>query len=103
MAWDFAPWLMRFRRDLMDRWVAPPAYVYGILKEGGWATIVIEVSPSGHLLRLDLLEEQGHPVLTQTSVEALRATAPFQPLPDHFPEPTLILRIRMIYPRWRTR
>ncbi len=101
VAWDYAPWLQRFGRQLMDRWHAPSAYLYGILKEGGWAVFEIEISKSGKVLRLDLLEQQGHPSLIQAAHGALRSVAPIEPLPADFPEPTLILRIRMIYPKVR--
>ena len=102
-AWDYAPWLQRFGRQLMARWFAPPAYTLGILKEGGWALVEIEISPAGKVLRQELLEEQGHPSLSLAAQSALRSMAPIEPLPANFPEPTLILRIRMIYPRIRPR
>jgi hypothetical protein len=102
-AWEYAPWLERFSRQLMHRWMAPPAYYFGILKEGGWAVIEIEVSRSGEVLRLDLLEEQGHPSLIRAAEGALRSMSPMEHLPADFPEPTLVLRIRMIYPRIRSR
>ena len=98
IAWDYAPWLQRFAMQLRERWYAPPAYSYGILKEGGWALIEVEVSQSGKLLRLDLLDEQGHPSLIRAAESGLRSMAPIERLPADFPEPTLILRIRMIYP-----
>ena len=97
--WNYAPWLQRFCMQLRERWFPPPAYTLGILKEGGWALIEVEISRSGKLLRLDLLDEQGHPSLSRAAQGALRAMAPIEPLPGDFPEPTLILRIRMIYPR----
>ncbi len=99
-AWDYAPWLQRYSRQLMRRWYAPPAYWMGLLKEGGWAVIEAEISPSGQLLRSELLEEQGHPSLILSAQSAVRAVAPIEPLPAGFPEPTLILRIRMIYPKF---
>jgi hypothetical protein len=102
-AWDYAPWLQRFGRQLMSRWVAPPAYYMGLLKEGGWALVEAEISRSGELLRLDLLEERGHPALSLAAQGAVRSTPPIEPLPADFPEPTLILRIRMVYPRVRSR
>jgi len=101
IAWDYAPWLQRFGRQLMDRWHAPTAYLYGILKEGGWGMFEIEISKSGQILRLEKLEEQGHPSLIQAAQGALRSMPPIEPLPADFPEPTLILRIRMIYPKVR--
>ena len=103
IAWDYAPWLMDFRRQLLRQWIAPPAYYMGLLKEGGWAMVEVEISRSGQLLRLDLLEEQGHPSLIAAAVGAVRSVHPIDPLPADFPEPTLILRIRMIYPKIRTR
>jgi hypothetical protein len=102
-AWDYAPWLQRFGRELMRRWVAPPAYHMGLIKEGGWAIVEAEISRSGELLRLDLLEERGHPSLILAAQSAVRSMAPIESLPADFPEPTLILRIRMVYPRARTR
>jgi len=98
IAWDYAPWLQRFGSQLRERWFPPPAYTMGILKEGGWALFDVEISRSGKLLRLDQLDQQGHPSLTRAAEIALRSMPPIEPLPSDFPEPTLILRIRMIYP-----
>ena len=102
-AWEYAPWLERFRRALMEHWYAPSAYYYGILKEGGSAVIEVEITRSGQMARIDLLEEKEHPSLTQASMEALKSTAPFEPLPHDFPDQTLLLRIQMVYPELRFR
>ena len=99
--WEYAPWLQRFGRRLMQTWYAPPAYYMGILKDGGWAVVEIEIDRSGQLLRLDLLEQQGHPTLIRAATMALQAMAPMERLPSDFPEKTLVLRIRMIYPKIR--
>ena len=99
--WEYAPWLQRFGRRLMQSWVAPTAYNMGILKDGGWAVVEAEIAPSGQLLRLDLLEQQGHPSLIRAATSAIHAMAPMERLPADFPEKTLILRIRMIYPKIR--
>ena len=101
--WEYAPWLERFSRRLMHNWVAPAAYYMGILKDGGWAMVEVEIAPSGQMLRLDLLEEQGHPALISAATGAVRSIAPYEPLPAGFPEKTLILRIRMVYPKLRPR
>ncbi len=98
-AWDYAPWLERFRRELMQHWYAPGAYYYGILREGGFAVIEVEIAKSGQMTRMDLLQEKEHPSFTAASMQALKSTAPFEALPGDFPEPTLILRIQMIYPK----
>ena len=98
-AWDYAPWLERFRRALMQHWYAPGAYYYGVLRDGGFAVMEVEIARSGEMTRLDLLDEKEHPSLTAASMGALNSTAPFEALPKDFPEPTLILRIQMIYPK----
>lgn len=102
-AWDYAPWLERFRRELMQHWYAPGAYYYGILREGGYAVIEVEIAKSGEMNRMDLLEDKEHPSFTAASMQALKSTAPFEALPQAFPEPTLILRIQMIYPKIQRR
>jgi len=102
-AWDYAPWLQRFGRKLMHRWIPPTAYMLGILKDGGWAVFDMEISPAGKVLRLEVVEEHGHPSLAQAAQAALNSLAPVEPLPADFPEPTLILRVRMIYPKFRPR
>lgn len=101
--WNYAPWLQRFGRRLRERWFAPPAYYMGILKDGGWAMVEAEITPTGELVRLDLLEQQGHPSLIRSATSAIRAMDPMEPLPADFPEKTLVLRIRLIYPKIRPR
>jgi hypothetical protein len=101
--WEYAPWLQRFGRRLMETWFAPTAYQVGLLKDGGWAVVEAEIAPSGQLLRLDLLEQQGHPTLITAAMSAVREIAPMERLPAGFPEKTLILRIRMVYPKIRRR
>lgn len=98
-AWDYAPWMERFSRKLMDHWVAPLVYSMGVLKDGGWCVLEVEISKSGELLRCDVLEQKEHRSLTLAAESAVRSTAPMERLPAGFPEPTLILRLRMIYPR----
>jgi len=98
-AWEYAPWLQDFERKVMRGWFAPPAYSYGLLKEGGWGLFRVEVSRSGKMLRLDLLDQQGHPALIRNAQSALHNAAPLNPLPADFPESTLVVRVRMTYPR----
>ena len=62
---------------------------------------ILEVAPDGRLLRLDVVEEEGHEALTESTLTAFRAFAPYHPLPNGFPEPTLKLRVKVIYPDWR--
>jgi len=99
VAWDYAPWLMEYKRRLLERWIAPPAYYLGLIKDGAYAVVEVEISPTGRVLRCQLLDQQGHPTLISAAFNAVRSLAPIAPLPANFPEPTLVLRIRMIYPK----
>jgi len=96
LEWAWAPWLQRFRRDFVRNWVAPYAYYLGLID--GYTVVELEIAPDGRMLRLDVLDEKGHESLGQNSVAAFKATAPFRPLPEGFPEPSLVLRIKLIYP-----
>ena len=102
-AWEYAPWLQSFERKVMRGWFAPPAYSYGLLKDGGWGMFQLEVSRSGKVLSLVLLGEQGHPALIRNAQSALHNASPLDPLPSDFPESTLTVRVRMTYPRIPTR
>jgi len=101
LAWDYAPWLMRFRRDFTKNWYAPYAYYMGVIH--GWNLMELEVTTSGEMIRLNMLDHDGHVSLDDASRAAFESAAPFQPLPDNFPEDTLILRIKLIYPKVPTR
>ena len=98
-AWEYAPWLQSFERKVMRGWFAPPAYSYGLLKDGGWGLFQLEVSRSGKVLSLELLGQQGHPALIRNAQSALHNASPLDPLPADFPESTLTVRVRMTYPR----
>lgn len=99
LQWDYAPWLQKFFRDFIQHWRAPYAYFIGLT--WGETLLELEINPQGELLRMDVLEETGQAPdrLRQSSLNAFLSSAPFEPLPGHFPEETLILRIRLIYPR----
>src|SRR5262249_9438295 len=93
------PWLQHFETKVMHYWFAPPAYSFGLLKEGGWGLFRLKVSRSGNVLHLELLGEQGHPSLIRTAQSALSNVSPLDPLPADFPESTLAVIVLMPYPR----
>ena len=47
------------------------------------------------------IEELGHESLHQASTAALRAAAPYAPLPDDFPEENLVIILSLHYPAWK--
>lgn len=96
--WEFAPWIQRFVRDYHRNWFPP--YAYGALGLiSGYQLVDLEVAPDGRLLRLEVVEEEGHEALKESTLTTFRAFAPYLPLPADFPEPTLKLRVKVIYPR----
>lgn len=100
-AWDYAPWLQRFRREFVQNWYAPSAYYLGLIQ--GWNVIRVEIGKDGSLQKLEVLDSQGHPSLVQSSEGAFRALAPYQPLPSDFPEAHLVLTVKLVYPEVRRR
>jgi hypothetical protein len=96
VAWDYAPWLQRFLRAVHERWNAPVGYSLGLIH--GWTLVELQIAPSGELVDMSVLGEEGHTVLKDASLYALRAPAPYGPLPDDFPEEHLVIRIKMVYP-----
>jgi hypothetical protein len=96
IAWDYAPWLQEFRRRVIQRWRAPYGYYLGVIN--GWTLVELEIARSGELLRMEVLGEDGHESLKNASVGVLKAVKPYRRLPDHFPEESLILQIKLVYP-----
>jgi outer membrane biosynthesis protein TonB len=96
-AWEYAPWLLAFRRAVRERWHAPGAYHLGLIH--GWVTVDLDVALDGTLRDLRVVRsEVGHSSLEEAAVWALRAAAPYRSLPADFPDESLILRIRFSYP-----
>ena len=100
-AWEFAPWLRAFRQQFERHWIVPFGYRIGLIH--GWTLLRLEIAPSGELLRLDVADEGGHTALRGASVTSMRSAAPFPALPPDFPEPTLLLEIKLNYPQQRRR
>jgi len=99
-AWDFAPWMQRFRRAVWERWNPPIAYQMGMID--GWVATRVRIAPSGELLALDVLGENiDHTSLREAVIYALESPAPYRPLPADFPEEELVLTIKFVYPALR--
>jgi hypothetical protein len=97
--WDYAPWMNRFENELHRHWKAPYAYRLGVIS--GMTLIRMVVEKSGRLSSLEVIETDGHESLHDASVAALRAFAPYAPLPPHFPEENLVITLALHYPAWR--
>ena len=96
--WDYAPWMKRFENQLHRVWMAPYAYRVGIIS--GKTVIRLVVQKNGVPSAMEVLETEGHDSLHEASIAALKAFAPYAPLPAHFPEETLVITLGLHYPAW---
>jgi len=97
--WDFAPWMHRFEQDLYRHWIAPYAYRLGVIS--GQTKLKLVVEPDGRPSFLEVTDSVGHESLHQASMAALKAFAPYAPLPSDFPEENLVIILTLHYPAWK--
>ncbi|MEZ4648241.1 MAG: hypothetical protein R3E97_05530 [Candidatus Eisenbacteria bacterium] len=97
--WEWAPWLQAFRRELMESWTAPLGYHLGLIH--GWTLLEVVVAPSGQVLSNRVMDEEGNVAFREASLAAVDRSAPYLPLPDDFPEETLVITLRLDYPEWQ--
>lgn len=98
-SWNYAPWMKHFENQLHRVWMAPYAYRVGIIS--GKTVIRLVVQKNGVPSSMEILETEGHESLHEASIAALKAFAPYAPLPAHFPEDTLVITLGLHYPAWR--
>ncbi|MDZ7294501.1 MAG: energy transducer TonB [candidate division KSB1 bacterium] len=95
-AWDFAPYVLEMKRKIRQNVYPPPAFTrLGIIS--GETVLRFRVLPDGQMTDLEVLGYTGHPSLKETSVIAVKNSAPFKPLPKGFPEEYLELTWTFIY------
>ena len=99
-AWEWAPYINALKRKLHSVWFAPVAY-YRLGLIHGYTDIRFTISRDGKILDYEVLAHNGHESLEQSSVNAINSVFPFKSLPVSFPEPTLIITARLIYPNLR--
>jgi outer membrane biosynthesis protein TonB len=97
--WDYGPWMRRFQNELYRHWMAPYAYRLGVIS--GMTVIKLVIRKDGRVESMEVLETDGHQSLHDASEAALKAFAPYWPLPDHFPEENLVITLGLHYPAFR--
>jgi len=98
--WEWAPYVNAMKNKLQRVWFAPAAY-YALGLIHGQTIIRYTIDRNGRLVEWEVLGHEGHESLKISSVEAVKALFPFLPLPDHFPDETLTITARLIYPDLR--
>jgi len=84
-AWEWAPYIEYMRRRLRDHIYPPPAF-YAMGAISGQVKLHFKLRRDGGVEGLESLDYQGHVALVQTSINAVRASNPFKPLPANFPD-----------------
>ena len=97
--WDWAPWIQVFANELHRHWVSPYAYRLGLIN--GTTVIRLVVEKNGRPSSMEILAKDGHESLHDASLAALKAFAPYRPLPAHFPEENLVITLSLHYPAFR--
>lgn len=85
--WAWAPYLKHLKEAISERWHPPLAFYMGLVEGDG--TIRFRIDPSGAVLRIEMLAEEGHPSLARAARNAVDYAGPFRPLPDGFTDPYL--------------
>lgn len=83
-AWDFAPYLIYLKKQISKNIYPPPIFTH--LGFGGMNRIQFRIYPDGQLVSMITLDFVGEAALVETSVMAVRMSAPFESLPEDFPE-----------------
>ena len=100
--WEWAPYINAMKNKLYRVWYAPTAY-YKLGLIHGRTIIRYTIDRSGNITNMEVLHHDGHGSLEVSSVSAIKALFPFLPLPDDFPEETLTIIVKLIYPNLRSR
>ncbi len=99
--WNWAPYINALKNKLSYVWAAPAAY-YQLGLIHGYTIIAFEIDRDGNLIKMKTLKHVGHNSLRISSEEAIRALFKFKPLPEDFPDETLTITAKLIYPNLRT-
>ena len=89
-AWDFAPYMLKLKRKI-GRNINPPIAFTDLGIINGKYVIQFVITRKGELKSLILLDSVGDQSLEKTSIDAIRFSKPFDPLPEDFPDDILTI------------
>jgi len=94
--WDFAPYMLEMKRKIHGN-IFPPLAFKQLGLIDGETLLRFTISRDGTLSNLQVIGYKGHKSLMDTSVQAIRISAPFKALPEDFPDENLIVTGKFIY------
>ena len=99
-AWDFAPYIFYMKKRIRDHLYPPQAFVQmGAIS--GEVTLQFVLRRDGTVRNLTLIGNNGHTAFIDPSLNSIKASDPFKPLPETFPEPYLELAWTFVYSVYR--
>lgn len=90
--WNWAPYLLAMQEKI-DRNLFPPAAFTRLGVINGETRLRFRVFADGHVENIEVLDYQGHRALMETSVNSIKISDPFLPLPGDFPREKKYLEV----------
>ncbi len=98
--WDYAPYLLYMKRRIREHLYPPTAFIQmGAIS--GQVTLSFVLRRDGTVRDLKFIDNEGHDSFIDPSLNSVKASDPFKPLPDHFPDPYLELTWTFVYSVYR--
>ena len=96
--WTFELYMENWAIDLQKWWKPPLDYAYGKVPDGGNIWIQVNLEKSGRLLGYRIMDSQVTAEMELRVIQALIGSLKRPPMPVQFPEKTLVVNWRFIYP-----
>lgn len=98
--WDYAPYILYMKRRIRDHLYPPQAFVQmGAIS--GEVTLQFILRRDGTVRGLKVIGNEGHTAFIEPSLNSIKASDPFKPLPESFPDPYLELAWSFVYSVYR--
>jgi len=94
--WNFAPYMLEMKRKIQSN-IFPPLAFKSLGLINGETILKFTINRNGTLSDLKLIDYKGHKSLMETSLQAIKISAPFKKLPEDFPDKVLIVTGKFIY------
>jgi len=101
--WSYDYYIENWASDLQRWWRAPTDYRMGRIPEGGSVWLRIEMDREGNLKGYEVMESEVSNEMELKVIQAVTLSMKRPALPEKFPEETLIINWRFIYPPYNQR
>ncbi len=88
---DFGPYMRELQRRIRMNWNPPK------VSESKRVVVIFKVAKDGRLLSCSVYKSSGLPSADQAALDAIKATAPFKPLPVEYKNPSMDIQFTFDY------